>query len=403
MMNMAAKTGILKTISGLTIHAEHDVLTNASITLKDGKITQINETSTDNIAVRTDDKLVLPNSWHLIPGMIDMHIHGAAAADVMDGTEVALQTISQALVREGVTGFLATTMTAEQHKIAATLATINEYIIQQHQEQIGAELLGIHLEGPFISKAKAGAQNITNIINPNMKLCKQWLNLTNNNIKVITLAPEINSGINLIKFLHVNGIIAAIGHSNATYEQTAQAIQAGCNHATHLFNAMRPIHHRDPGCIAALLLDPKTTIELIADNNHLHPKIIELAYKLKGKDKVILVTDAMRAKNMPDGTYNLGGQVVLVANQVARLKNNKLAGSVLTMDQALRNIMRITKCSLNDAIQMTTINPAKKIGVDARKGSIAINKDADLVVLNSAYQVMLTICRGKIVYCHELV
>ena len=216
----------------------------------------------------------------------------------------------------------------------------------------------------------------------------------NNKIKILAIAPEeyIKIEKTCLENLYKNQeLIKSLAHSNANYAQTIDAIEKGCSHATHLFNAMREIHHREPGIALAALLDERVTVEIIADGMHLHPAIVQLIFKVKGADKVILITYAMRAQGMPQGKYELGGQEVIVENNTARLKNGMLAGSVLTMDQALRNMLKYTGCTLQDAILMTATNPAKKINVFDRKGSIAEGKDADLVVLDENYRVRYTL------------
>jgi len=330
---------------------------------------------------------------YLIPGLIDLHIHGSAGFDVMDASANALSGICHALASEGVTGFLATTMTASDEQMASVLSTIAKFPNQE-----GAAILGIHLEGPFISAGKNGAQSARNIKLPDLPLIKHWQELAKGTIRLVTLAPELNEILPLIRELNAMGIVVSAGHTDATYAQTNLAIENGCTHATHLFNAMRGIHQREPGAVSALLLSKKVNAEIIVDGLHLHPAVVELILRLKGKENLLLVTDAMRAKCMGDGEYDLGGQAVAVKKNIARLADGTIAGSTLSMPHAIRNMLQFTQCSLIDAIQMASLNPARVMGMEAHKGSIAPGKDADLVVMNPALEVMMTMREGEKIY-----
>lgn len=335
-----------------------------------------------------------PNDHYLVPGFIDLHIHGANGYDVMDGTEEALAGISLALATEGVTGYLATTMTAEDELIDSVL----EAIAKMPSSKDGAAILGVHLEGPFIAKDKVGAQRKEAVRDPDLTLLQRWQKCAQGAIKIVTLAPELPNAFALIKLLREMHIKASIGHTNATYAQTCEAIAAGCTQATHLFNAMSGLHQREPGAVGALLLSDAIIAELIVDDNHLHPAIIEIAWRIKNKERLMLVTDAMRAKCLGDGEYNLGGQIVSVHENRATLADGTLAGSTLSMPQAIKNMVQFSHCTLAEAIAMASENPACAIGIEASKGSIGIGKDADLVVLNADLEVVLTMRAGRVVF-----
>lgn len=332
----------------------------------------------------------------LCPGFIDLHVHGANGADVMDASAQALRIISHALASEGVTSYLATTMTAGDERIEAALKAIASEMATNND--IGAAILGAHLEGPFIAKSKAGAQLADETQVPDIDLINHWQKLSNASIKLVTLAPELPEAIDFIKDLRQLNIVASVGHTNATFEETDAAIAAGCTQATHLFNAMSGIHQRQPGASGALLLSDKVTAELIVDRFHLHPGMVELALKVKGKDKLLLVTDAIRAKCLGDGQYELGGQTVDVQKGKATLADGTLAGSTLRMPQAIKNMIKYTNCSLVDAIAMATATPARVLGLNQQKGSIEVGKDADLVVLNDKLDVMVTMRNGKEIF-----
>lgn len=380
-------------LSGPQIYLEDRIIKNAVLTIQKNKIHSIEKEKN----ILSKNVLTFPDNYHLVPGFIDVHIHGAAGYDVMDGTFLALEKMSQALAEEGTTSYLATTMTASTEKISRVVEQVGGYM--QHQEDIlGAKIIGIHLEGPFLSPEKVGAQNAENLLAPEIDHVRDWQKKSANAIKLMTLAPELPNSLELIRFLKSEHIVASIGHTHATYTETFAAIDAGCSHATHLFNAMRGIHQREPGVVTAALLSETVSTELIVDGIHLHPAIVELVFKIKNKEKIILVTDAMRAKCLADGSYELGGQTVYVKNNMASLCDGTLAGSVLTMHSAIQNMMAFTKCTLLDAIRAASFNPAKLLNLIDRKGSIAPGKEADLVVLDENLNVVLTIVAGKVVY-----
>jgi N-acetylglucosamine-6-phosphate deacetylase len=339
----------------------------------------------------------LDPSFSVVPGFIDVHIHGAFGADVMDATDEALRTMAKTLPKEGTTSFLATTMTAPIEQIERALQNVAQYIDSSNPSG-EAEVLGIHLEGPFISPKRAGAQHPKNIIEPNIELFQKWQNIANGHIRLVTLAPEEKNGLALTAYLKEHGVVASIGHSDAVYKQVKAAIDAGVKHATHLFNGMRGIHHREPGVAGAVLMHEEVICELIADGVHVAPEMIRFAYQNKGSAGLILITDAMRAKCLGAGTYELGGQEVTVQGEKATLRDGTLAGSILKLGDAVKNAMVYTGCTLEDIIRMTSWNPAKQLGVLDRKGSIRAGKDADLVVLNERHDVVMTICRGKLAY-----
>lgn len=384
-------------IKNAIVYTENDVIENGAILIKDGKIADIKainicEENIEVIELNKDDKV--------IPGFIDIHIHGTYGADVMDGTEDALLTIAKSLPSEGTTSFLATTITQEHTIIENSLMNITN--VMNKSNNIGqAEILGVHLEGPFISTERAGAQASCHICKPSIDLFQKWESISNGAIKIVTLAPEIEGGVKLINYLKSKGIIASVGHSNATAEQMKEAIDAGATHVTHMYNGMRNFHHREPGVAGIALTNNELFIEIICDGVHSHQDAVKLAYIAKGKERLIIVTDAMRAKGLKDGIYDLGGQSVFVKDKKAVLKNGTLAGSMLKMDDGFKNMISFTHCRIEDAIVMTSLNPAKQLKVEDRKGSIAKNKDADIVILNNENHIIMTFCRGILAYKNE--
>lgn len=365
---------------------------SAAVLVSDGLIQCI--ASTPN----TEDPVIQTDSNHyLMPGMIDMHIHGACDADVMDATDDSLKIISNALAQEGATAFLATTMTESPERIESALSAVKARMDAQTPKD-GAEILGVHLEGPFIAPAKMGAQNATHIQEPNADVLKNWIEKTGVKIALVSMAPEQPGATAFIEYCRANDIVVSIGHTNASFEQAKQSFDDGITHATHLYNAMSGFSHRDPGVAAAVLDDQRVLAELIADGIHVHSGVCALTLKIKGVDRLALVTDAMRAKCMPDGEYSLGGQKVIVKEGAARLENGTLAGGVLKMNQALANILKFTGCSIEEAVCLVSVNPAKQLGVYDQKGSIAVGKQADLVLFNKQFEVVSTWCRGEQTY-----
>jgi N-acetylglucosamine-6-phosphate deacetylase len=357
----------------------------------------------------------LPENYVILPGFIDLHIHGAEGFDFMDATPEALVHISKALLQQGTTGFFATTMTESEENIQAALKNIAQVFRgshphqsnQSHQSQSDAEsfeilkaqLLGVHLEGPFLAPSRMGAQCGEKIISPSIQKFEKFQNASGGKIKLVTLAPEVSGAFGFIEYLVKEGVVASIGHTDSTFAEARQAIEAGASYATHLFNAMRGIHHREPGCACAILMDSRVSAELIADGVHVHPDMLKFAVSIKGSDKIILVTDAMRAQCLGEGIFDLGGQKVHVKNQEARLlegpNQGVLAGSVLSMREAFLNILKFTDLDWVDATRLVSTNPAKIAKCFDSRGSIAAGKRADLVVMTPEGQIHGVLFGGK--------
>jgi N-acetylglucosamine-6-phosphate deacetylase len=395
-MNTHNKPILLK---GIQIYSEKVKLENGYIKIKDQKIIELGPI--EKLDQEDQFEIVeIPSNYKAIPGFIDVHIHGVGGADVMDATKEALDTMTNTLPGEGTTSFLATTMTQGSTEIEKALTNAGDYIKEQ-QSRGKAEILGIHLEGPFVNAKRAGAQPLDHIIDPNLEIFKRWHSLSKENIKLVTMAPEQPGGLEMVRYLKENDIIASIGHSDATYEEVSGAIEAGVNHVTHLFNQMRGLHHREPGVVGAAFLHDELKTEIIADGVHVRPEMVKLAYQQKGNEGVILITDSMRAKCLKNGQYDLGGQDVTVKDGKAVLSDGTLAGSILKLGNAVKNILAYTGCSLEDAIEMASANPAKQLKIYDKKGSIAKGKDADIVILDENLDVFMTICRGTLAYTKE--
>ncbi len=342
---------------------------------------------------------ILPEGSVLLPGLIDLHIHGANGADVMDASPEALKTISQTLAQDGVTGFLATTMTESAARIEAAID--NSVACQTQQiDQAGAQILGLHLEGPFLSQTFMGAQCPDYFLEPNADLLTAWQTRASGTIKLLTLAPELPHALQLIDQAKALDIVTSIGHTAATYQETAAAVTRGARHATHLFNAMSGLHHRTPGAAAALLMDDRVTAELIADGLHIAPEMVYFALRCKGLDRVVLVSDAMHAKCLKNGEYTFGGQTIILQDQAVRLKKNgALAGSTLCLNQALYNAHAYSGYPLEKLVPLVTSIPARILKLDHLLGAIRPGLKANLTVLNQADGAVLhTLREGRSVY-----
>lgn len=341
----------------------------------------------------------LPEEYVVVPGFIDEHVHGAAGSDAMDGTMEDLGKIANALASEGTTAFLATTMTQSPENITKALKAVKAY--RELSPESGAEILGVHLEGPFISKDFVGAQPIEYVAKPSVEVFKKYQYASGDCVRIVTLAPEVEGSTELIKYLVSQNIVASIGHTNATYADVKKAVEAGATNLTHTYNAMKPLHHREVGTVGSGLLFDELNCECICDGIHVSGPAIQLLHKNKPADKMTLITDAMRAKHMPDGVSELGGQVVIVKNGEARLENGTLAGSVLKMNNAVKNVMKFLNLPLEEVVKLASQNPAKNLGVFDQMGSIKEGKRADFVILDKDLNVVQTVRNGKVIYTNK--
>ncbi|SHH03053.1 N-acetylglucosamine-6-phosphate deacetylase [Tepidibacter thalassicus] len=324
------------------------------------------------------------------PGFIDLHIHGSGGFDIMDATFEAVNNISKSIVKTGVTSFLPTTMTMSKKDIIKSLENIRKCINKVE----GAKIHGVHLEGPFISKKCKGAQREEYILKPDYEFIKPYLDI----LKIITFAPEEDEKYVFMENMkkHKN-IILSIGHTNATFEQALRAMDNGVNYVTHTFNGMSGFHHRNPGVIGAVF-SRNIYCEIIADTIHVHKGFFQAFIDINKKDKVILITDSMRAGCMKCGEYELGGQKVIVNETSAKLEDGTLAGSILKLNEAVKNIKDNTNYKLNEIVNMASINPARAINIDDKLGSISREKIADLIIFDENINILKTIINGNIVY-----
>lgn len=379
----------MKAFKNALVYVEGEGIKRCNL-LFDGKIQSIGGNA------ESADVISLPENATVFPGFIDEHIHGAGGADAMDGTLSALKTIADTIAGEGTTTFLATTMTQSRENILAAMKAVKEY--REAAPETGARLLGVHLEGPFIAAAHKGAQPLKYIVKPNIGVFDEYNAASGNAIKIVTLAPEEEGARQLVAHLKELGVVPSIGHTGAKCADIQNAVKAGAENVTHAYNAQSPLHHREIGTVGSALLYDELNAELIADTIHVSVPAIQLLVKCKPKEKLTLITDAIRAKGLADGESELGGQVVIVKNGEARLKDGTLAGSVLRMNRAVQNLVEKAGVPLLQAVDYATINPARSLGIDGEAGSIRVGKRADFVVLDDKFDVLYTVRDGKIVY-----
>jgi N-acetylglucosamine-6-phosphate deacetylase len=335
----------------------------------------------------------------VVPGFVDVHVHGAAGYDTMDASAEALAGMAAFFAQHGVTSFLATTITAPR---AATLAAIRAVASYRESSHSGARLIGLHLEGPYHNRAAKGAQPEQFCRAPDVAELDEFV--AAGPVRLISLAPELPGAEACVRAAVSRGIHVAVGHTQATYEQVEEAAAWGVDHAAHTFNAMTGLHHRQPGAVGAILTDDRLVAEIIADGIHLHPAVIALAVRAKTPARVALITDAIRATGLPEGIYDLGGQDVIVRNGSCWLidalggASRTLAGSTLTLEAGLRNAMLATGLSLAKALPMATTTPAASIGMADQIGTLAPGYLADIALLDQAGRVQLTVVGGRVVY-----
>jgi N-acetylglucosamine-6-phosphate deacetylase len=332
----------------------------------------------------------------LVPGFIDMHIHGGAGHDVMDPADNALSAIEHLLCKHGVTTYFPTTVTAPVNQTLAALGRLADAI--EHApgsaNDLRAKPVGIHLEGPFISHVRPGVHPPANLLPPTLEMFERFWEAARGHIKVMTIAPELEGARSVIAEATRRGVCVSMGHSDADVAAAQAGVAAGVRHATHMFNAMRPLGHRDPGIVGEALMDERLSAEIIADGIHVDPLVVRLFLRVKGAEAAVLVTDATAATGMPDGRYRLGSLEVEVKGGKC-LVGDKLAGSVLTMDKAVQNIVKFANWDLQQAVRLATVNPARTTGLSANSGMLVPGAVADIVALSPGGDVLKTIVGGR--------
>jgi N-acetylglucosamine-6-phosphate deacetylase len=376
------------------IVTEQGIIPDGVVHVKDGLIAFVGDAALYREQLMDPDTEILDagGKW-LLPGFIDVHVHGGYGADFMDSNPQTLNTITRFHALHGTTAMLATTMTASRDQIDRVLDEVHRYM---NRPMPFAQLLGVHMEGPFISPKWAGAQDPRLMLPPQLAWLEDWHERYPHLVKQLTLAPELQGALETIAWLRDRGIVAACGHTDATYADMQSAVSCGLTHAVHTFNAMRGLHHREPGTVGAVLTDARISGEIIADGHHVHPAAIRLLTMAKQPNGLLLITDAMSAAGLGDGEYELGGQAVTVVSGVARLTNGgSLAGSTLTMIEALRFMIRDVGVTIEEASRMASGNPARLLGLDASHGSIAKGKQADLLLIDPVLQLERVWVQGR--------
>lgn len=331
----------------------------------------------------------------IVPGFFDIHIHGGVNCDVMRGTSDEMKKFETFLAQHGVTSYFPTTVTASQDATLSALERLADRIeVAEKNSAGGATPLGIHLEGPFLSHAKRGVHPTVDLVEPSVAAFDELWQAARGHVRMITIAPELNGAEEVIAEASKRGVCVSIGHSDATLEQARCGVKAGARHATHTFNAMRPLDHRAPGILGEVLTNNRLSADVIADGIHVDPTVVDLLFRAKGIENLVLITDAISATGMPDGRYQLGTlEVELKDGRCTR--DGNLAGSALTMDRAVRNVMKFARLDLQQAVSAASMNPAKVVGIE--KGTIESGADADFVVLTPTGEVRATVVRGVVV------
>ncbi len=377
------------------IYTPLDRIHHGVVIFEDGIIAEVG--SRDCIEIPSTARVVDLGEAVIAPGFIDIHIHGGAGHDVMEGDDAALEAVETLIGRHGVTSYCPTTVTAGMDETLDCLSKLGRFIerMASHGPKNNgrARPLGVHLEGPFLADSRRGVHPPAHLQAPSIELFHSMWTACVGRVRVLTIAPELPGALELIHEAKRRGVTVSLGHSNADLCQAQRGISAGARHATHTFNAMRRLEHRDAGLLGAILTERGLTADIIVDGIHVEPTVVDLFLRSKGVDGAVLITDATSATGMPDGVYRLGHFEVEVKNGQCT-SHGKLAGSVLTLDRAVRNVMDFAGWNLQNAVRLATYNPARVLGVEKTKGVVACGADADFAILNAKGEVLHTIIGG---------
>jgi len=376
------------------LYTPAEEITNPLLVIEDGHITEISSRASH--ASPSNATFVDFGDAALAPGFLDIHIHGGAGLDVMLASTAELPRLGQFLSSHGVTGYFATTVAAPLDSTCAALDRLANVIEKKTSDEGAAEArpLGIHLEGPFLSHKRRGVHPPEYLVEPTIKIFEKLWQAARGHVRMMTIAPEISGAMEVIAEAARRKVCVSIGHSDAELPVAQEAVRNGARHATHTFNAMRPLDHRNPGIIGEVLSDDTVTADIIADGIHVSPEVVKLFLQAKGPERAVLITDAMSATGMPDGRYQLGPIQVEVKDGKCTA-GDSLAGSVLTMDRAVRNVTRFSNWTLPKAVRAATLNPAHAVGLSAKYGRLAVGVEANFVVLSPAGDVLKTIVGGR--------
>ncbi|MEX1138840.1 MAG: N-acetylglucosamine-6-phosphate deacetylase [Bacteroidota bacterium] len=348
--------------------------------------------SSDEVSIPPESKRIDVGGNWLTPGFVDLLVHGGGGYGFADMNTEALENISEFYFRHGTTGMLAALYSKPEKDMVADVRRISEFV----HKGVRSNIWGIHLEGPFINSELHGAMKADYLWKPDLPAWERLFEASQSTIRLMTIAPELPGVEAIMRAAARYGVVLSIGHSKATYQEVLNAIDNGAAHVTHMFNAMPVFHHRNPGVVVGALLHNELKIELIADGIHVHPAVMKLLYNIKGDGGIVLITDAIRASGMKDGEYTFMDQTITVKEKRAYLKDGTLAGSTLTMEEAVRNLVRLVDVPVTNAVRMASFNGAKVLGLSHRKGILAVGKDADLVVMDEDFRVRMTVFEGVV-------
>lgn len=378
-------------IANARIHCSDRIIENGDVKVKDGIIVEISSHRVESLGKVIDAK----GSW-LLPGLIDIHVNGGGGGMSIDASEESIHKIISGHAKYGTTGMLITTISVEDDKLISSLEKIDKVASMAIR---GSKILGVHLEGPFLNAAKKGAHQEQYLKMPSLDLFNSLYEASNGRVKILSLAPELDNAMEVIKQAKKKGVVVGLAHSAANYATTQEAIKNGLTLCTHLFNAMEPLSHKDPGPIGAFLTTDSTFVELITDGVHVNPIVLEVVYRIKGSDKIIIVTDAVSPAATDMSEFSILGINLEVRGKSCFVPGtNNLAGSALTMNLAVKTFYESTNCSLLEVINMASLNPCKLLELDKNKGSIEVGKDADLILMDENFNVKITIVEGEVVY-----
>jgi len=376
-----------------TIITPFRIVHDECILVENGKITQL--TGKDKMVTPSNAKIIDLNGLIITPGFIDLHVHGAVGRSFNAPDSATFNDISKFFLKHGTTLLLATLYLDEKRKFLKTIRHLAQHLKQNQGESI---IFGIHLEGPFINRKMKGALNEDYILEPNVD---EWTLLRKAGrgfIKMMTIAPELPGAYDVMRLAAQDGVALSIAHSEARYEDIEIAIDNGLSQVTHIFNAMHPVHHREPGVLTGALLNRELKVHLIADGIHVHPAVMQLLYKLKGPEGIILITDAISATGTKSNIFEMAGKKAKIKDGMALLDNNTLAGSIITLEKAVKVMVEKVGIPITEAVRMASLNPARVLGLDHKKGLLAVGKDADLIVMNKDFNVQMAIVNGQIRY-----
>lgn len=371
------------------------VIKRGSLVIEGKKIAAIGEAK--EVRIPSGIRTINAEGMMVTPGFVDLLVHGGGGYGFADMSTESVEKISEFYFRHGTTGLLAALYSKPEKEMIADVRRIAEFC----RTNKSSNVWGIHLEGPFINKELHGAMKKDYLWQPSVEKWRKLFEVSQGYIRLMTIAPELAGVEEVMREAAKNDVVLSIGHSAATYPEVLKAIDNGAAHVTHMFNAMKPFHHREPGVVLAAMLHNELKVELIADGIHVHPAVMRLMYQVKGEGGIVLISDAIRASGMPDGEYTFMDQKILVKGKKAYLPDGTLAGSTLTMEQAVKNMVQLVDVPLTHAVRMATLNGAKVLGLEHHKGILAVGKDADLVVLDQDFRVQMTVYEGKIRYAQN--